>query len=77
MSIYNLSSHEIKNNKRRIIIPLGAIEQHGPHLPITTDTIIAEYLANQISKKISSYVLPTIPYGVSYEHSHFQHFDKQ
>jgi creatinine amidohydrolase len=71
MSIYNLSSHEIENNKRRIIIPLGAIEQHGPHLPITTDTIIAEYLANQISKKISSYILPTIPYGVSYEHKPF------
>lgn len=51
MSIYNLSSHEIENNKRRIIIPLGAIEQHGSHLPITTDTIIAEYLANQIAKK--------------------------
>lgn len=71
MSIYNLSSHEIENNKRRIIIPLGAIEQHGSHLPITTDTIIAEYLANEIAKKISSYILPTIPYGVSYEHKPF------
>lgn len=71
MSIYNLSSHEIENNNRRIIIPLGAIEQHGSHLPITTDTIIAEYLANQIAKKISSYILPTIPYGVSYEHKPF------
>jgi creatinine amidohydrolase len=71
MSIYNLSSHEIENNKRRIIIPLGAIEQHGSHLPITTDTIIAEYLANQIAKKISSYILPSIPYGVSYEHKPF------
>jgi creatinine amidohydrolase len=70
MSIYNLSSHEIEN-KRRIIIPIGAIEQHGPHLPITTDTLIAEYLANQISRKISSYILPTIPYGVSYEHKPF------
>lgn len=71
MSIYNLSSCEIKDNKRRLIIPLGSLEQHGPHLPITTDTIIAEYLANQISKKISSYVLPSIPYGVSYEHKPF------
>jgi creatinine amidohydrolase len=71
MSIDHLSNHEIKNNKRRIIIPLGSIEQHGPHLPITTDTIIAEYLANQISKKIPSYVLPNITYGVSYEHKPF------
>lgn len=71
MSIYSLSNYEIENKERRIIIPLGSIEQHGPHLPITTDTIIAEYLAYQISKKISSYVLPTIPYGVSYEHKPF------
>jgi creatinine amidohydrolase len=71
MSIYDLSNYEIKNNKKRVIIPLGSIEQHGPHLPITTDIIIADYLANQISKKIPSYVLPDIPYGVSYEHKPF------
>ncbi len=71
MSIYNLGNDEIKNNKRSIIIPVGSLEQHGPHLPITTDSIIAEYLANQISKKISSYVLPVIPYGVSFEHKPF------
>lgn len=47
------------------------MEQHGPHLPISTDTIIAEYLANQLTKKISSYVLPGIPYGVSFEHRPF------
>ncbi len=53
------------------MIPVGSLEQHGPHLPITTDSIIAEYLANQISQKISSYVLPVIPYGVSFEHRPF------
>jgi len=47
------------------------MEQHGPHLPISTDTIIAEYLANQLTKKISSYALPGIPYGVSFEHRPF------
>ena len=50
MSLYNLNNYEIKSGKK-IIIPLGSMEQHGPHLPISTDTIIAEYLANQIYKK--------------------------
>lgn len=70
MSLYNLNNYEIKSGKK-IIIPLGSIEQHGPHLPISTDTIIAEYLANQLTKKISSYALPGIPYGVSFEHRPF------
>lgn len=70
MSLYNLNNHEIQSGKK-IIIPLGSIEQHGPHLPISTDTIIAEYLANQLTKKIPSYALPGIPYGVSFEHRPF------
>jgi creatinine amidohydrolase len=71
LSIYDLSFSEIKSKKRRVIIPLGSIEQHGPHLPVTTDILIAEYIANQISKKIPAYVMPGIPYGVSYEHESF------
>ena len=70
MSLYNLKNYEKKSGKK-IIIPLGSMEQHGPQLPISTDTIIAEYLANQLTKKISSYVLPGIPYGVSFEHRPF------
>ena len=71
MSFYTLSSYEIENTDRRIIIPLGSMEQHGPHLPIATDTIIAEYFANELSKRVFSYVLPSIPYGVSFEHKPF------
>jgi creatinine amidohydrolase len=71
LSIYDLSFSEIKSKKRRVIVPLGSIEQHGPHLPVTTDILIAEYMANQISKKIPAYVMPGIPYGVSYEHESF------
>lgn len=71
MSISNLSFSEIKNKKKKVIIPLGSIEQHGQHLPVTTDILIVEYLANQISKKIPSHILPGIPYGVSYEHKPF------
>ena len=71
MSLYHLSNYQIKRGNKKIIIPLGSTEQHGPHLPISTDTIIAEYFANQLTKKIPSYSLSGIPSGVSFEHRPF------
>jgi creatinine amidohydrolase len=71
MSLCDLSNYEIKRGNKKIIIPLGSTEQHGPHLPISTDTIIAEYFANQLTKKIPSYSLSGIPSGVSFEHRPF------
>lgn len=71
MSLYHLSNYEIKRGNKKIIIPLGSTEQHGPHLPVSTDTIIAEYFANQLTKKIPSYSLSSIPSGVSFEHRPF------
>ena len=71
MSLYHLSNYEIKRGNKKIIIPLGSTEQHGPHLAVSTDTIIAEYFANQLTKKIPSYSLSGIPSGVSFEHRPF------
>ena len=71
MSLYHLSNYEIKRGNKKIIIPLGSTEQHGPHLPVSTDTIIAEYFANQLTKKVPSYSLTGIPSGVSFEHRPF------
>ena len=52
------------------IIPWGAYEQHGPVLPLNTDTIIASEFANMIREKLKQVdVLPAIPYGVSVEHA--------
>lgn len=71
MSLYHLNNYQIKRGNKKIIIPLGSTEQHGPHLPVSTDTIIAEYFANQLTKKIPSYSLSGIPSGVSFEHRPF------
>lgn len=57
------------------ILPCGAIEQHGPHLPVDIDYWDAYYLAKEVAKacKIPQpFVLPPVPYGVSYHHSDFK-----
>ena len=57
------------------LLPVGSIEQHGPHLPMDTDAFDADYLARRVAQACSSprpLVLPLISYGVSYEHDEFK-----
>lgn len=61
----------IKTKKQTALIPIGSIEQHGPHLPVSTDSDIVSEIAQRISKKTDFLILPTINYGVSFEHSPF------
>jgi len=58
--------------KRQVaVIPVGSIEQHGPHLPISTDSDIVTEVARKISEKKGYLLLPTLNYGVSFEHAPF------
>jgi len=50
------------------LVPVGAIEQHGPHLPVGTDTIVATALCAAAGQLTGSLVLPAIALGVSYGH---------
>lgn len=61
----------IKKKKQIAIIPVGSIEQHGPHLPISTDSDIVTEIAERLSEKMNCFLLPTLTYGVSFEHSPF------
>nr|MEE4267403.1 creatininase family protein [Candidatus Krumholzibacteria bacterium] len=57
-----------------VLLPVGAIEQHGPHLPLDTDAYDADHLARQVAAACSDpkpLVLPLIAYGVSYHHEDF------
>jgi creatinine amidohydrolase len=59
----------IKKKKQVAIIPIGSIEQHGPHLPISTDSDIVTEVAKRLSEMKGYLLLPTITYGVSFEHA--------
>ena len=58
----------IKKKKQIAIIPVGSIEQHGSHLPISTDSDIVTEIASRLSEQINGILLPTINYGISNEH---------
>jgi creatinine amidohydrolase/Fe(II)-dependent formamide hydrolase-like protein len=68
---------EAKDLLKRVdlaLLPVGAVEQHGPHLPLDTDSFDAQYLAEQVSaacREPRPFVLPLIPFGVSYHHEDF------
>jgi creatinine amidohydrolase len=48
-----------------LIVPIGTCEQHGPHLPLSTDTRIAEAFAEAVANASGIVVAPTLPYGVN------------
>ena len=51
------------------ILPVGATEQHGPHLGCGVDTVIAEKLCSAVAGITGVPMLPTLPYGCSLGHS--------
>ena len=62
----------IAAGRRTAIVPLGSIEQHGPHLPLGTDRWIADALAEDLAGRVADAVaLPAIPFGCASEHLDF------
>jgi len=49
---------------KTIILPIGSVEEHGEHLPLSTDSIQPEFAALEVAKKTKSLVAPTLKYGV-------------
>jgi len=65
----NLTNAEIATLDRRlpVILPLGLIEAHGPHLAVSVDTDTATYFARRVAENSGAIVLPTIHYGFADE----------
>lgn len=54
-----------------VIVPTGATESHGPHMPCDTDTHQAEWMAVALAERIDAVVAPPLAYGVSKTFEHF------
>jgi len=71
------TSRQLQSTSPALIIPVGSVEQHGPHLPLDTDTRIATAVARSVAAQLadrneSNWVLaPAIGYGASGEHEGF------
>ncbi|MDO9537910.1 MAG: creatininase family protein [Thermoplasmata archaeon] len=67
MLFEELTSKEVGEKigpKSVAILPIGAVEEHGPHLPLSTDSLQPEYVAIEVAKKLgNAYVLPIMKYG--------------
>lgn len=48
-----------------LLLPIGTVEQHGPHLPVNADNMVAGFVASQAAERTEAYVLPAINYGCS------------
>jgi creatinine amidohydrolase len=59
-----LEAEDVFKTHDLVVIPLGAItKEHGPHLPLNNDFIMAEYLAQRVAEELDVVVMPTIPFG--------------
>ncbi|MEX1048581.1 MAG: creatininase family protein [Akkermansiaceae bacterium] len=69
----NLAWPEIAELRERngglLLLPLGATEQHGPHLPVAMDTLLAEAVCHAVSGQTGVPVLPALRYTVSQGHT--------
>lgn len=50
------------------ILPIGSTEQHGGHLPVGTDFLIAEAVAEKVAERTGAWLLPTLPVSTCQEH---------
>lgn len=49
----------------RLLVPVGSCIQHGPHLPLGTDSVITERLANDVCRRTGILLAPLFPFGVA------------
>ena len=69
MYSYQMTADDIvKQDPELAIIPVGSLEQHGPHLPIMTDWAIADALGKGVAEKTGGFLIPALPISTCREH---------
>ena len=69
----NLTITDVENylkEKDTILVPMASFEQHGPHLPLWTDSLTAETVARRVDEKIGVLYSPVVWMGYSPQHMH-------
>lgn len=69
MKTYEWTVDEIAERCADIaVVPVGSLEQHGHHLPVDTDIVIAQAVADRVGEALGAYVLPCLPVSTCREH---------
>ena len=55
-------------NPAHAVLPVGSFEQHGPYLPLITDTVVASLITTELAEAYGLFALPPVPVSCSHEH---------
>ncbi|MFQ5894770.1 MAG: creatininase family protein, partial [Nitrospinota bacterium] len=73
-SLFDLTQPEAEAILKRrglVVLPLGSVEQHGPHLPCGTDSVASLVIGRRLAARVGGLLLPVFPLGVSPFHMSF------
>jgi creatinine amidohydrolase len=56
----------IARGRTAVVVPFGALEQHGPHLPLDTDAVLGDRLGPMLAERLDALCAPTIRVGCSW-----------
>lgn len=62
---------EVEGGRDTVVVPLGAVEQHGPHLPLGTDAMFGDEIGRAAAERLNAFLAPTMPVGCSRHHLAF------
>jgi creatinine amidohydrolase len=62
---------EIQNGRDTVIVPFGSTEQHGRHLPLSTDSVLGDEIGLRLAGRLGAFLAPTVRFGCSKHHLAF------